>query len=541
MVLARGRFVAGSIIVLASTLQCRGATDARITAYSEIDCARNARVALVVAGDAASLRGVAPAAFSTKCAPAPAPFAGQNDTGTVVIAPSSNKDASFTIALMTRPDGESPESCIDPNEAPRCIIARRQLRYTPHEETSLAVELRLSCLGVVCPQEQTCRKGACVDARVPSSCADCAEDSLAPSTLPACGDMRGLQAGAPWPMPGFCPTRPGRSGRNGPRSPNIRWTFDTGGIAQMSPTVAADGTIYVGSNARTAFAVDPNGREKWRAPVASNINGSGFVIGADGTVYVGVGDGSIYAFDTNGARKWATPVGGDVALTPVAGGDGTIFVSGLAQRAPEPLVALGPSDGSIKWTSAPTFGFSAVAIGTDGTLFTGGSDAMLHALRSNDGSAVWTAPTAKRPGGTAVGDDGTVYAVDGQSLYAFTPKGEKAWELPLGADSSGVSLAADGTIYVADTGQRKLHAVAPDGKLRWTFEEGGPWPRPGVVGGDGTLYIGDVDGRLHAISPEGRVEWTATLGGALYSQPALGADGTLYIVSTDGNLYAIGP
>ncbi|MBC7052236.1 PQQ-binding-like beta-propeller repeat protein, partial [Salmonella enterica subsp. enterica serovar Enteritidis] len=64
---------------------------------------------------------------------------------------------------------------------------------------------------------------------------------------------------------------------------------------------------------------------------------------------------------------------------------------------------------------------------------------------------------------------------------------------------------------------------------------------PGVVGGDGTFYIGNDDGNVYAVSSDGKVRWTATVGGSLISQPALGADGTLYIVSASGSLFAIGP
>lgn len=541
MALARARLHALSIAGLAVTsmVDCRGPTSVRITTYSEIECARNARVALVVARDTAGLRDVAPAAFSMSCAPAAPPFAGQYETGAVVVAPAADKDTSFAVALMTRPDGESPESCIDPKEARNCIVARRQLHYSPHDETTLAVELRLSCLGVVCPSDQTCRKGVCVDAHVPTGCVGCAEEALAKSSAPACGDMRGLQAGAPWPMPGFCPTRPGRSGRNGPRTSNVKWSFPLGGIASMSPTVAADGTIYAGSNARTAYAIHPDGSEKWRANVGGNINGSGFVIGPDGTVFVGVADGQVYAFGPDGARKWATPIGVDVAFSPVPGGDGTLYAVSIDVGAPQPVIALAPSDGSIKWKSSATFGTGALAVATDGTLLASGTDRTLHALRPRDGTSVWDAPTGQPPRSPSIGDDGTIYVVADQKLNAFTPAGQKKWEVPLEGETVGVALGPD-AVYVAMQNQ-KLRAVALDGSVRWTLAAGKGWSKPGVVGGDGTFYIGNDDGNVYAVSSDGKVRWTATVGGSLISQPALGADGTLYIVSASGSLFAIGP
>lgn len=536
MALWRGRSYPFVLFGVAMLVDCRGATNIRITTYSEVECARNARVAFAIAHDVAGLRDVAPASYSTKCTPAAPPFGGLNDTGTVVVAPASADDAFVSVAFMTRPDGESPESCLDPKEGPRCIVARRQLRFFPHEETSLAVELRLSCLGVVCPSDQTCRKGVCVDARVPQECVACGEETLATSA-PLCGDTGALQAGAPWPVSGFCPTRPGRSGRNGPRTPSVRWTFPTGDVASMDPAVGADGTIYVGSNAKFAIAVNPDGTERWRARVGNNINGSGFVIGKDGRVFVGAADGRVYAFAADGTPAWSQQVGIDVALPFAPGSDGTLFVAALAIGGPQPLVALAPGDGAIRWRSTVDFGVGAVATGKDGNLVLGGVDSRLHALRPADGAAVWTADTSGLPSTPSVGDDGTIYVVASGTLRAFAPGGAPRWQLAIGEDASGVALGTD-TVFVGTPSG--LHAVSFAGALRWKLPLANVGFRPGIVGGDGTVYIGGESG-LHAVSSAGVLLWSVPFKGAARSQPALGADGTLYITSSDGNLYAIGP
>jgi outer membrane protein assembly factor BamB len=534
--LGRGAALGLALLAVAS-VRCRTPTALRVTTLSEVDCAKRARVAIVVAHDVPSLQGVVPSAFSTTCVPA---SAGNNDTGSVVLAPAGADDDPVAFAVMTRPDGESPETCLDPAHAGQCIVARRQLRFAPHVQLDVPIELRLSCLGVSCPVTQTCRKGECVDATLPASCTSCGEGDLSISSAPACGDTGGLQPGAPWPMAGYCPTRTGRSGRLGPQTANVRWRFATGGIASMSPAVSANGTIFIGSNDRQIHAVSPDGKEIWHAALPSNINDTGFVIGRDGTVVVGCADGKMYAFTPDGKPKWATSIESDVRWTPAAGGDGTLFITGNGDPTPVPLFAVGP-DGAVKWRNAGRFGVSAAAIGLDGTLYLGGADSALHALRRADGTEIWSAPTSTVPVSPAVGSDGTVYVNDATNVYAFEPKtGARRWSVPIKDAASGVALGLEDTVYVAEHGGRLL-AVRANGTTKWVFDSGTRWAQPATIGGDGTAYLGGVDGALHAVSADGVLRWKVVTGGRVNSQPALGADGTLYVVSSDSFLYAIGP
>lgn len=531
----------GSTALLAalafSSTWCRSPTDVTVRTRSEVDCARRARVAMVVAHDVPSLQGAVPSAFSTRCSPT---SEGWNDTGSVVLTPAGNSDDPVAFAVMTRPDGESPETCLDVTQAGKCIVARRQLRFAPHIEIEIPVELRLSCLGVACPPSQTCRKGECVDARLSPTCTSCGESALAASSVPACGDTGGLQQGAPWPMAGYCPTRAGRSGRLGPHTANVLWKFKTGEIASMSPAISATGTIFVGSNDKNVHAVDHTGREVWRATVQNNINDTGFVIGRDGTVYVGCADKKVYAFSEDGKPRWATFVEADVAFTPASGSDGTIFINGLGDRgAPAALFAV-RTDGSVKWRNGGPFGISSVAIGLDGSLYVGGTDSALHALRPADGSELWTAPTAPSPTSAAVGGDGTIYVVDQSNLHALAPAGARRWSIPLAARAAGVALAPDDTVYVP-LANGTLLAVRSNGTLKWSFDAGAAWGKSATVGGDGTAYVGNTDGSLYAVSSDGALQWKVPTGGPINSQPAIGGDGTLYFVSADSFLYAVGP
>lgn len=526
------------MLLTVAASQCRSATDVRVPVTSEVDCSTGARVALVVASSPVDFAHAAAASESTQCTASST--AGEFDYGSVVIAPASGDGEAIAFELMTQVDGLPPENCLDPQQRAHCIVSSRELHFAAHDEVTVPIELRKACLGVVCPAGQTCQSttGQCVADVLPSSCSNCGEALLPQSTAPSCGNVGGLQPGSPWPMPGFCPTRAGRSSRNGPQTNHVKWTFAMGGIASMSPAIAADGTIYVGSNDRTAYAIDPTGGVVWKARVGSNINRTGFLVGHDGTVYVGCADKNVYAFSPTGMPKWTAPVAADVSFTLAAGGDGSIYVNGLP---PSALFALAPDTGTPRWQLPSIYGASGVTVGLDGTLYVSGDDANLHALKPADGSSDWTAPLTGNGSTPTVGDDGTVYVVDTKTLHAFSPGGAQKWTAPVDGASDGVSLGPDGTVYVA-TLSGTLYAFTPAGAQRWTFARSGQgWWQPPAIGADGTVYMGGTEHALYAVSSSGSLLWTVPTGAEIDSQPAIGADGTLYFVSSDFKLYAIGP
>ena len=117
--------------------------------------------------------------------------------------------------------------------------------------------------------------------------------------------------------------------------------------AWASPSIGADGTIYVGSlYASRLYAIDPDGNIKWSFVAGSWVQSSP-AIGADGTIYVGSHDGKLYAVNPNGTEKWSFATGGQVFSSPAIGADGTIYVGSHDGKLYAIGEAAAPSDAPI--------------------------------------------------------------------------------------------------------------------------------------------------------------------------------------------------
>jgi hypothetical protein len=152
---------------------------------------------------------------------------------------------------------------------------------------------------------------------------------------------------------------------------DVIWTVDLGqGRQTTSPTVTADGTIYVISGAGRLFAIDADGKVRWTIQTGFALK-TAPAIGADGTVYVASMDGKLYSVAPGvgaGARepwiRWTfdfgeypgdtPPVSASVpppgadgigsGASPTIGPDGTIYVGANNSN----FYAIAP-DGKLKW------------------------------------------------------------------------------------------------------------------------------------------------------------------------------------------------
>ena len=86
----------------------------------------------------------------------------------------------------------------------------------------------------------------------------------------------------------------------------------------------------------------------------------------------------------------------------------------------------------------------------------------------------------------------------------------------------------------APTGLFAVSAIT--GEIIWSYPvSANVYGEGPAVGPDGTIYFAaeDNDGTIHAITPEGKLKWSKTLGKKIQASPAVTSDGILYVLANE--------
>jgi outer membrane protein assembly factor BamB len=98
-----------------------------------------------------------------------------------------------------------------------------------------------------------------------------------------------------------------------------------------SPTIAQDGTIYVGANNSNFYAISPDGQLKWLFEAEREIAGiwTTAALSNDGnTLYLGANKGGIYAINRkDGSLVWQFPIQGSVYSSVAVDAAGTVYTA----------------------------------------------------------------------------------------------------------------------------------------------------------------------------------------------------------------------
>jgi outer membrane protein assembly factor BamB len=362
---------------------------------------------------------------------------------------------------------------------------------------------------------------------------------------------------AAWPMEAHDARRTRRSELVGPATATVRWSVPIQNMSRISsPTIAQDGTIYVGAQDSQMHAFAPDGREKWTYHAAGMASAA--LLGSDGAICFGRLDGSaaqregLYDLDADGQLRWALtgndPGGVFTALGPPVR-DGESIYAAMFDDLSE-LCALQP-DGTRKWcTPISDNSFSSIfaspAIDENGNSYLGTVDKTLVAVDPS-GKLRWRySDEMSYPSSPAIGADGTLYFVTAAGLRALSLDGTERWfhAYAEGAgQASSPAIGPDGTIFFAS--MNHLHAVKPDGSPKWIVSIGGGSDTPAnvaapIVDAAGTVYFGSGDGRFSAFDAGGQIKWQVVADGPIVSSAAIGSDGTIFFPSRN-SLYALGP
>ncbi len=367
-----------------------------------------------------------------------------------------------------------------------------------------------------------------------------------------CGPTAALQAGAPWPMRGGCPTHAGRSSEYGSLTNGRNWERDTFGDVRGSVAVAADGSIYIPGDDTFGFngklhKLNPSTGAIQSLPLGG-ITRTTPAIASDGTVYVTSESKKLHAIDpVTFKERWFYATGGPISSSPAIGPDGVVYF-GSSDKSVYAITP-GTSKGTKKWIQ-PTGGavVSSPALSLDAkTVYIGSDDTYLYAFDAATGAVRWKSklPAAVQSS-PAVGRFNHVYVASGARLYAMdATTGIIAWDKALGAGTVYSPAVADsgviyvGTSFTAGIGG-SLYALTPDGRILWQYDTLGGVESTPIVGRAGNLFFGCNDGSLYALSPAGKQIWKYQSLGPVRSSPAIAKGGAIIYGSDDNKIYSVG-
>ena len=306
-------------------------------------------------------------------------------------------------------------------------------------------------------------------------------------------------------------------------SGSLKWSYklnDDISPTKSTPSIALDGTVYVGASYKSPdaclFAINKSGNLKWKlrvGDIGDNVDSSP-AIGPDGTIYIGSDSDTLYAVNPNGKIKWRYGTGHWIRTSPAIGADGTIFIGSFDRN----LYAV-RSNGTLKWKYKYREGSgihleeSSPTIGQDGTIYIGSDDGKLYAI-NQDGSLKWTNEITSGliDFSPTIGKDGTIYVPYYSDLYAINPDGTNKWDTYLGSSiQSSAIIDSSGIIYCPIsyrdpyTTRISLYAINPDGTVKWKFDTSDEFSSSPCIGNDGSIYIGTESG-LYCLGEPGSGE-----------------------------------
>ncbi len=161
---------------------------------------------------------------------------------------------------------------------------------------------------------------------------------------------------------------------------NLKWTIGQPPTPSVTgvitPAIGPDGTIYVGKENGTFYAIDPQTRQiKWSYPTGPDPSRTNFyglpswpIVDAQGTVYFGSVDHKVYAVDKNGSLKWSYETGGAITeAAPAVDDRGNLYISsedGYLYKFTAPPAAptlVFPSDNAQGVSTTPTLSWNPSA------------------------------------------------------------------------------------------------------------------------------------------------------------------------------------
>lgn len=341
----------------------------------------------------------------------------------------------------------------------------------------------------------------------------------------------GVSPRHPWPTGHGSARRTARARSAAPTAPPTKaWESRVGVGRVFAPAVAADGSLFVGSQAGVAM-VAPDGAVRWSLRLGL-VSGTPSIT-PEGHAAVGAQPGQAMVVGNGRIRHRAT-VGGGVRGSPLVLGDGSLVLAAYDQAvhrydAEGRRLFRTPVAGNVRGMAARTRDRIVVPAGDEVLFLTLDGNV---AERGSVGAEIALGP--------AVADDGSVWVLTGEGvLFAVEPDGAVGVRRELGVRpslASNLAVAPDGSLRFA-TADAGLLAVGAGGTERWRYEADGPIVAGVTVDTEGRSLCLSVSGQLLLIGPDGQKLWNVPIGGRGDAAPVL-TEGAIYVPTFGGTLQA---
>jgi outer membrane protein assembly factor BamB len=299
-------------------------------------------------------------------------------------------------------------------------------------------------------------------------------------------------------------------------------TDQEGRLADRSaPSISADGTVHIGTRDNDLWAIAPGpaqGTVLWRQKICTDGDvTTSPTVGADGVIYMGsdsLGAGSLFAMCPGASRqvKWCTKLGGGLKnVSPALSPDGaTLYVTTRGTT----LHALDAATGAERWrrklerrpNAARWPNYTPVVHPVTGTIYVGFDEGLFAVAPDGTVDLLFDTGRERMESPPALASDGTLYfgASRGTSstFYAVRPDGSLAWSfaIPRGSGrfrNNQAAIGADGVVYFAV--KSAVYALAPGGdgngggQVLWQLDETSVFQSGPIIGAGGRLYVGTGD------------------------------------------------
>jgi hypothetical protein len=157
------KLLAASVYGLLVATSCREPTAVFVEVTTNVGYRAGATTSFTVGEPGATELGV-PTTVTA------APWGSDGFVGTLTVVPGSADDAMLSVKVVMGIDRDPRDCSIGNPEG--CIIARRLIKYRPHERLVLPLPMFARCAGIACNPDTTCdARGQCVATAVdPSTC-----------------------------------------------------------------------------------------------------------------------------------------------------------------------------------------------------------------------------------------------------------------------------------------------------------------------------------------------------------------------------------